>query len=114
MPKRTSAEIKFLIVYVLLSRVRKTDDLISVGLDHDIRVIIESGPPENLVGSFDQLFAEKAAQTFASCCEAREGLAGRVGRNNARAWQLCLYMFLRMASTNSNILVNAVHQHLGR
>ena len=63
MPQRLDKEIKWLIVYVMLSRVRDLNSLASFGLDDKIRAIIEGGPPENLVSNFDRLFKEKAAKT---------------------------------------------------
>ena len=71
MPSRASHDLKWLIAYVLLSRVRGLDCLASFGLSEKIREIIESGPPEELIGTFDKLFAEKAAATRLAAREAR-------------------------------------------
>ena len=45
-----SADAKFLLVYVTLSRVRRLSDLISVNLTNEVRKIMERGPPDNLLG----------------------------------------------------------------
>ena len=62
-PKRVSPDVLYLIVYVLLSRVRKLDDLVSIGLNDSIRSIIEAGPPDDLVGTFHKMFDEKIHAT---------------------------------------------------
>jgi hypothetical protein len=74
MPSRASYDVKWLIVYVMLSRVRSLDCLASFGLTDKIREIIESGPPEQLMGTFDKLFAEKAAATRIAAQKARRRL----------------------------------------
>ena len=63
MPQRASKELKWLIVYVMLSRPRSLSSLRSVGLGLRIREIIEQGPPEELVQSFDALFEDKMKRT---------------------------------------------------
>ena len=63
-----------LMVYAMLSRVRSFDSLASFGLTTKIREIMESGPPENLVGNFDRLFAAKAKATKVAARKARETL----------------------------------------
>ena len=52
LPPRISDEIKWLICYVLLSRVPSLKQLISIGLTDKIREIMEGGPPEGIVQSF--------------------------------------------------------------
>ena len=79
MPQRLDKEIKWLIVYVMLSRVRDLNSLASFGLNDKIRAIIEGGPPENLVSNFDRLFKEKAASTKVL---AREYCPGDTRKNN--------------------------------
>jgi len=74
MPKRLDNDIKWLIVYVMLSRVRSLDRLASLGLNDNIRKIMEAGPPETLVGNFAKLFHEKAERTRAAAREARIAL----------------------------------------
>ena len=58
MAGRMDKEVKWLIGYVLLSRVRGLDRLASVGLTPNIRSIIEGGPPDAFVGNFDRLFKD--------------------------------------------------------
>ena len=57
--RRADGDIKWLIVYVLLSRVRSLSSLRSVGLSAKIRAIIEKGPPEMIAESFEKLFSRK-------------------------------------------------------
>ena len=71
MPARGSRDIKWLIVYVMLSRVRGLDCLASFGLSDKIREIIESGPPEELIATFERLFGEKAKNTRIAASNAR-------------------------------------------
>jgi hypothetical protein len=52
MPRRADEDIRWLIVYVLLSRVRSLARLRSVGLSPKIRKIIEGGPPAWLAENF--------------------------------------------------------------
>jgi len=63
MPRRADDDIKWLIVYVLLSRVRSLSCLRSVGLTKKIRQIIESGPPSMLVENFEHVFRDKIVAT---------------------------------------------------
>ena len=62
-PQRCSDTIRWLIVYVMLSRPRSLATLKSVNLTKKIRDIIEQGPPEDLVANFDRLFREKVEAT---------------------------------------------------
>ena len=62
-PQRCSSTIKWLIVYVLLSRPRSLAQLRSVGLTDTVRRIIEAGPPEDLVANFRKLFQDKIEKT---------------------------------------------------
>ena len=48
--------------------------LMSIGLSDKIREIIEGGPPDNLVQTFNTLFQDKAEQTLAAALEARRRL----------------------------------------
>ena len=64
-PQRCSETIKWLIVYVMLSRPRSLAGLRSVGLTTKIREIIEQGPPEDLVSNFKKLFETKMRDTKA-------------------------------------------------
>ena len=74
MPRRADADIKWLIVYVMLSRVRSLDRLRSVGLTTKIRDIIEGGPPNMLANNFERLFRGKIEETLAAATAALEAL----------------------------------------
>ena len=74
MPARMDQELKWLLVYVMLSRVRSLDCLVSSCLNDKIRPIIESGPPQVLVGNFHKLFGEKIKATRRAARDAREKL----------------------------------------
>ena len=63
-PQRCSDTIRWLIVYVMLSRPRSLAALKSVNLTKQIRDIIEQGPPEDLVANFDKLFHAKIEETW--------------------------------------------------
>ena len=54
---------RWLARYVALSRVRRLKNLRSVGLNRDIRRVMEAGPPDSLPAQFHKLFHEKEAQT---------------------------------------------------
>ena len=69
-PQRCSPTVKWLIVYVILSRVRSLATLTSVGLTDKVRAIIEQGPPEDLVATFHKLFDGKIEKTKALAVEA--------------------------------------------
>ena len=73
-PPRLDYDIKWLICYVILSRVPSLPQLMSIGLSDKIRAIIEGGPPDNLVQAFNTLFQDKAEQTLAAALEARRRL----------------------------------------
>ena len=74
LPKRSSSDIKWLIVYVILSRVPSLKQLVSIGLTDKIRDIIEGGPPQELVQTFSNLFDDKIKSTKAAAKEARQRL----------------------------------------
>ena len=61
---------KWLIVYVMLSRPRSLATLTSVGLTDKVRAIIEQGPPKELVKTFHQLFDGRIKDTKALAVEA--------------------------------------------
>ena len=63
LPPRVASEIKWLICYVTLSRVPSLDQLVSIGLSDQIREVLESGPPEDLVQMLSTLFAGAARLT---------------------------------------------------
>ena len=54
---------RWLAIYVALSRVRRLENLRSIGLNKEIREIMEAGPPDTLPAQFLKLFGEKEAQT---------------------------------------------------
>ena len=85
MPARASKDIQYLIVYVLLSRVRSLEKLRTVGLNPKIFEIIESGPPSELTHSFAQVFAEKATATRKRAAAARQALGWPVSANSFAA-----------------------------
>ena len=62
-PQRCTDTIRWLIVYVMLSRPRSLATLKSVNLSKQIREIIEQGPPKDLVANFHLLFNEKVEAT---------------------------------------------------
>ena len=63
-PQRCSDTIRWLIVYVMLSRPRSLATLKSVNLKRNVRDIIEQGPPEDLVANLNKLFREKVDETM--------------------------------------------------
>ena len=63
MPRRADDDVKWLCVYVILSRVRSLSRLRSVGLTSKIRKIIEGGPPSMLAENFEKLFRKKIINT---------------------------------------------------
>ena len=73
-PPRLDCELKWLICYVILSRVPSLKQLISIGLSEKIREIIENGPPEGIVQCFNTLFADKIEKTHAAAVKARQRL----------------------------------------
>ena len=62
-PRRLTEPLRWLAIYVALSRVRRLQNLRSVGLNKGIRRIMEAGPPDSLPAQFHKLFQEKEAQT---------------------------------------------------
>ena len=70
MPARMDPEVIWLVVYVMLSRVRGLDCLVSSGLNEKIKDIMESGPPEMLVGNFKKIFGAKIQATRRAAREA--------------------------------------------
>ena len=74
MPRRADDDIKWLIVYVLLSRVRSLSRLRSVGMTPKIRKIIERGPPNMLAENFEKLFRKKIEHTKTAAAAAKAAL----------------------------------------
>jgi hypothetical protein len=62
-PKICSKTVQWLIVYVMLSRPRSLAQLKSINLTKKIREIIQEGPPEDLVQTFQSLFSAKIEAT---------------------------------------------------
>ena len=75
-PQRCSLTVKWLIVYVMLSRPRSLATVKSIGLTDKVRHIIEQGPPEELVATFHKLFDTKikTTKTLAAQAAKRYGL----------------------------------------
>ena len=73
-PKRMSPDVHWLLVYVALSRVRSLSSLVSFDFSDTLREVIERGPPDNCVGSFDRLFGDKVQATRQAAREARQQL----------------------------------------
>ena len=74
MPRNSSEDLKWLIVYVTLSRVRSLAQLRTVGLDSKVKDIIEGGAPEAVVAAFGALLETKHAATKVACQSARAAL----------------------------------------
>ena len=74
MPQRLDPDIKWLICYVILSRVPSLEQLVSIGLSPKIREIIETGPPEGMVQCFNTQFADKIEATNAAALQAKRRL----------------------------------------
>ena len=74
MPRRADSALQWLIVYVLLSRVRGLDSLISVGMTKKIRATIEAGAPAEVIANFERLFREKITNTTRIAKESRTAL----------------------------------------
>jgi hypothetical protein len=73
-PPRLEHDIKWLICYVMLSRVPSLKQLVSIGLSSKIREIMESGPPEGIVQCFNTLFTDKIEATNAAALQAKRRL----------------------------------------
>ena len=71
MPRRADDDIKWLIVYVMLSRPRSLATIKSVNLTQKIHDIIEQGPPDDLVANFEQI---KETRTLAREAARAHGL----------------------------------------
>ena len=74
MPRRADDDIKWLIVYVMLSRVRSLSSLKSTHLNPKIRDIIESGPPAMVAENFEKLFRTKIQLTHDAAASAKTAL----------------------------------------
>ena len=74
-PSRMDHDIKWLICYVILSRVPSLMQLRSIGISKKIREIIEAGPPDGVVQPFNTLFAQKIEDTQDAAMKAKQRLA---------------------------------------
>ena len=68
-PRRCSQIVKWLIVYVMISRPRSLATLQSVGLTDKLHGIIGQSPPEALIATFHKLFDAKIKDTKALAVE---------------------------------------------
>ena len=59
-PARLDAQMRWLTVYMVLSRVPTLAQLRSIGLDAKVREIIDQGPPPGMLTRFRELFEEKS------------------------------------------------------
>ena len=62
-PRRLSKDMVWLATYVAISRVRKLENLRSVGLTRKIKDVIEAGPPDTIPDMFAKYFGEKEKTT---------------------------------------------------
>ena len=62
-PRLIRNTMRWMAIYVALSLVLRLKNLRSIGLNKDIRKIMEEGPPDSLPAQFHKLFNEKEAQT---------------------------------------------------
>ena len=74
MPPRLNKDVKWLICYVMLSRVPSLKQLVSFGLNNKIRAILESGPPDGVVQTFSVLFADKRKHAREAAQRAKQRL----------------------------------------
>jgi hypothetical protein len=70
-PRRLAKDLKWLSMYVALSRVRSLSNLRSIGLTSELKQIIEGGPPGGLALAFSRMFAEKEAATQIAAAKAK-------------------------------------------
>ena len=92
MPKRADADIKWLVVYVLLSRVRSLSNLRSVGLNLKVQQIIEGGPPAMIAENFEKLFRKKDHRNTRSSSGSQGGFGVAVTRCGAqKQWRCTSY-----------------------
>ena len=74
LPPRLEHDIKWLICYVISSRVPSLKQLVSIGMSSKIWEIIEGGPPEGVVQCFTTLFVAKIKETRVAALEAQRRL----------------------------------------
>ena len=78
-PTNLSPEALWLTHYVILSRPRSLSNLVSFGLPS--RKVLESGPPQAIIDTFERLFGDRIASTKEACIAARREL-GWPARDN--------------------------------
>ena len=78
-PRKLRRDMRWLAIYVALSRVRRLKSLRSIGLNNDIREIIEAGPPDTLPAQFHKLFSEKEKQTALDAEAAMKAIGWQAG-----------------------------------
>ena len=62
-PAKLSKEMRWLTVYMALSRVRTLEQFRSIGLRDTVKTLINDGPPCGMLGRFVSMFEEKIAAT---------------------------------------------------
>jgi hypothetical protein len=62
-PSKLSREVRWLTVYMALSRVRSLEQFRSIGSMDTVKKLINDGPPSGMLSRFALLFDEKAAAT---------------------------------------------------
>ena len=72
LPKNLPEDEQWLATYVMLSRPRSLDTLLSHGLPR--RELLERGPPESLQNEMQELLLKKIDGTKQACKEARKKL----------------------------------------
>ena len=73
-PRLVSQAMRWLAIYVALSRVPSLAQLRSVGLTTRIREVIESGPPEGLPAAHQELLGDCEVATKALAAQALQDL----------------------------------------
>ena len=73
-PARLDAQLRWLTVYMVLSRVPTLSQLRSIGLDTKVKEIIDKGPPVGMLTRFRELFEEKSLATDKLAEEAMQEL----------------------------------------
>ena len=87
MPRRADDDVRWLIIYVILSRVRSLSRLRSVGLTPKIRKIIEGGPPTVLAKNFETLFRKKINNTKKAAETSKAALGWDCFWNSTCRWR---------------------------
>ena len=87
-PKRMSSDLKWLGVYVALSRVRNLASLKSIDMNDKIKTIIEGGPPDTIPAQFETYFGEKEKKTALAAETAMQKL-GWAQKLASKSWATC-------------------------